>query len=247
MSAHPGRLPLCLVLTLFLAAPRVGASAAAKNSAQETKSLATDWLPAGDHPFRKYARVTLILGFGAAGIEPPLEEVKAELESFDAPGRARRLIAAQKLAAQQDAAVILDCPGPRSAALAVALAEQAGFQPVPLLNGLPSQKGADGAAMTFAALTVLRSQGAAARKAAPAPPAFFLDRSRLAPGAQTKGKLILPTPEVLERGRIARMLYVFEKNGAADQRDIAADIAPRLEALKHRVELTIVPLPAPAE
>lgn len=242
-----------ILLALSLLGPgavEVLAAPKEESVAEKARSLATAWLPSRDYPFRNYAKVTLILGYVAAGIEPPSGKVREGLASMDPKGMAGRLVSSRGLLGG-GAAVIIDAPGPMSAALAVELAEQSGFQPVPLLNGVPGpaagRNGADGGAQTLAALMLLRERGAGRGSRAGAPPAFFLDRSRLRPGAAVKGALLLPTGETLERRGVTRVLYLYERaegepGEAADERGRARDLSTRLSAIEASVPVETMSL-----
>jgi len=153
-----------------------------------------------------------------------------------------------------DTGVILDLEGPSSVAVAAGLAE--GFDPVFGFDNWPHPLGVVPAHLTLGAAVYQRPVFLRARAARSpiAPPAFVLDRNRLAPytdeDAQFDNRYVakLPTADNLRSLGIRHVLYVTpSKSDMRELDDLNDDF---VELAKASIDVKVLPLtdldPAPA-
>lgn len=190
----------------------------------EPQQLATALLPPRGSPYRKY----VVLGTALS-----VRAVKKSIKPGYAPAddQARKDIAGLAGVLNSTAtAIILDCDGPRSVAMAEWLVKNKGFQPVVMLAGAP--QGSDSAAQSLASLLYFAAslKEAKASTSAHAPPVFILDRRRvdLKPQFRLTARS-LPAPN--EYG-LEAFVYVHEgaPTGLSDKGVMADDIPESLRA-----------------
>jgi hypothetical protein len=153
-----------------------------------------------------------------------------------------------------DTALILDLDGPSSVAVAAGLAE--GFDPVFVFDNWPHPLGVVPAHLTLGAAVYQRPVFLRARAARPpgAPPAFVLDRNRLAPytdeDTQFDNRYVakLPTAENLRSLGVKHLLYVTpSKSDLRELDDLNDDF---VELARASIDVKVLPLtdlePAPA-
>ena len=145
-----------------------------------------------------------------------------------------------------DTAVILDLEGPSSVAIAASLAE--GFDPVFGFDNWPHPLGVVPAQLTLGAAVYQRPVFLRARAARSptAPPAFVLDRNRLAPytdqDAQFDNRYVakLPTADNLRSLGIRNVLYVTPSE--ADMRELDDLNDDFVELAKASIDVKVLPL-----
>jgi hypothetical protein len=140
-------------------------------------------------------------------------------------GEALLSLLMQDGACRRDVALVLDLDGPESVALAAALASC--FDPVFAFANWPHPAGVVPAHLTLgAALYFLPAfQRARGGRTGEAPPAFVLDRQRLAPyvdeaeAFDNRYTVGLPPPGALAAAGISRVLYVTPDDGVTHELD----------------------------
>ena len=152
-------------------------------------------------------------------MEESYDRGRALAEAFDAAGR------------PHDTALVIDLHGPEAVAVAAGVADQ--FAPVFTFDNWPHPRGVVPSHETLgAALYYLPwLQKAAARRPAPAPPAFVLDADRLNPYRDevehfdNRYTVSLPSAARLQSLGVARVMYVRGGDGAPESDDLNADFA----------------------
>jgi len=154
---------------------------------------------------------------------PSMEEFydrgRALAEAFDAAGR------------PHDTALVIDLHGPEAVAVAAGVADQ--FAPVFTFDNWPHPRGVVPSHETLAAALYYLPwlQRAAARRPAPAPPAFVLDADRLNPYRDevehfdNRYTVSLPSASRLQSLGVARVLYVRGGDAGEESDDLNADFA----------------------
>ncbi|MFL5290600.1 MAG: hypothetical protein ACJ79U_03695 [Myxococcales bacterium] len=146
----------------------------------------------------------------------------------------------------KDTAVVLDLEGPTSVAVAAALAK--GFEPVFTFDNWPHPLGVVPSHLTLASAVYYRPVFLQARAARPpdAPPAFVLDRNRLAHYTDDSGQFDnryvakLPTAENLRSLGVRHLLYVTpDKKDLRELDDLNDDF---VEFAKASIDVKVLPL-----
>ncbi|HVI22483.1 MAG TPA: hypothetical protein VM691_03310, partial [Myxococcales bacterium] len=146
----------------------------------------------------------------------------------------------------KDTAVVLDLEGPTSVAVAAALAK--GFEPVFTFDNWPHPLGVVPSHLTLASAVYYRPVFVQARAARPpdAPPAFVLDRNRLAHYTDDSGQFDnryvakLPTAENLRSLGVRHLLYVTpDKKDLGELDDLNDDF---VDFAKASIDVKVLPL-----
>lgn len=177
------------------------------------RALHGAWAPPPDSPWSGFHRPTLFAALTKADGVRPLPW--ASLDTQAARGKPN---------VPAGTAVVLDLPGAWSVALAGWMARTGGFQPVVLANNWPHPQGIVPMAGMLGALLYYAPwvQEDAAMRPTNAPPVFVLDRNRLGRTPAIRDfdnryfhmESDLPSPTLLRRGGISRVLYVAPDAGA---------------------------------
>ncbi|MFA6317205.1 MAG: hypothetical protein WC943_07290 [Elusimicrobiota bacterium] len=233
---RPGQTLSALCVSAVLLSAGASAFGQSQSPRDRVTALTANWIPAKNHDFRKYSNPRIFVRY--AGVEEPLpvEETLSGLSARE--GLGKKLVATLRQGrgqGQKPPAVILDCGGPMSVALAVELGK-AGYQPVSLLNGAVGKGGGlqSGSVRTLAALAGLRAEVERSGDMS-SPPAFILDRSRLEPGAAPEAFILPGAPEFLDKG-VPEVLYIHDAD-AEGEKAWAPDIAGRLKALRPNLQV----------
>ncbi|WNG56223.1 hypothetical protein F0U59_16720 [Archangium gephyra] len=186
-------------------------------TAQALNALATELTPKQDalKPFSQATLFQSVTSSSAGTLALALRPIfTPEMDTAFKQGQALASLFAEQPEAALATAVLVDLPGPEAIAFATALAGR--FEPVFTFDNWPHPVGVVPAHLTLAAAVNYQStlRELASRRTLPAPPAFVLDRQRLAPYNDQEREFDnrymarMPSAEQLRKLGIQHVLYV---------------------------------------
>ncbi|WPB74061.1 hypothetical protein KYC5002_34145 [Archangium violaceum] len=186
-------------------------------TAQALNALATELTPKQDalKPFSQATLFQSVTSSSAGTLALALRPIfTPEMDTAFKQGQALASLFVEQPEAARATAVLVDLPGPEAIAFATALAER--FEPVFTFDNWPHPVGVVPAHLTLAAAVNYQStlRELASRRTLPAPPAFVLDRQRLASYNDQEREFDnrymarMPSAEQLRKLGIQHVLYV---------------------------------------